>query len=150
MDLPGITPPSSAAPGSQADQANRRIHGLLACVVPLRFAGVFLPAQLLRRRPMPIGLLVSTQYERAWTTSLYDMEGDRQLQGGLWHARIAKRRDASTMVLAGSQWDEGFLRRWPQSLLCAPSVDSANAVIGHMSPWLNQRYIEGGEQLTIP
>lgn len=150
MDLPGTTPSSAAAPGSPADNANRKKHGLLACVVPLRFAGVFLPAQLLRRQPMSVGLVVSKQYDGVWTASLYDREGECQLRHGLWHARVVKRRDANTMVLAGLEWDDGYLGQWPQSWLCAPTVDSANAVIGHMSPWLHRRYVEGGGQLTIP
>lgn len=150
MDLPGITPSSDSAPGSLADNANRKKHGLLACVVPLRFAGVFLPVQLLRRRPMPVALVVSTQFNGVWTTSLYDREGDRQLLHGLWHARVVKRRDACTMVLAGSEWDDGFLRQWPQSWLCAPSEQSANVLLGHLSPWLRQRYLQGGGQLAMP
>lgn len=150
MDLPGKLPPISAAPGSMSDKANRRKHGLLACVVPLRFAGVFLPAQLLQRRPMPVGLIVSTCRDGVWSASLWDSEGGSHLRHGLWHARVVKRRDARTMVLAGAEWDEVYLRQWPQSWLCAPDVETANMVIGHMSPWLRQRYIESGGRLELP
>lgn len=150
MNLPGITPSSGAAPGSLADKANRTKHGLLACVVPLRFAGVFLPVQLLRQRPLRMALLVSTQFDGAWTTSLYDREGDRQLMHGLRHARVVKRRDAGTMVLAGVEWDDGFLQQWPQSWLCAPSEKSADVLLGHLSPWLRQRYVQGGGKLALP
>lgn len=150
MNLPGITPSCGAAPGSLADKANRKEHGLLACVVPLRFAGVFLPVQLLRQRPLRVALLVSTQFNGTWTTSLYDREGDRQLMHELWHARVVKRRDSGTMVLAGSEWDEGFLQQWPQSWLCTPSEKSAEVLLGHLSPWLRQRYLQGGGQLALP
>ncbi len=150
MQLPGITPSSGAAPGSPADRANRRNHALSACVAPLRYAGVFLPAQLLQLRPVAAGLIVSTQFSGVWTTSLYDMEGHRELRHGLAHARVVKRRDAGTMVLAGVEWDEGFLRQWPQSWLCTRTVEDAHAVIGHMSPWLRERYLQGGGQLGRP
>jgi hypothetical protein len=150
MNLPGITPPSAAAPGSLKDNANRKKHGLLACVVPLRFSGVFLPVQLLRCRPMPVALLVSSQFSGAWITSLYDREGERKVMNELWHARVVKRRDASTVVLAGLEWDDGFLRQWPQSWLCAPSQENADLLLGHLSPWLRRRYLEGGGQLAIP
>jgi len=150
MQLPGITPSSGAAPGSLADNANRRKHGLSACVVPLRFAGVFLPAQLLQRRPAAAGLIVSAQFSGVWTTSLFDLEGQHELRHGLTRARVVKRRDACTMVLAGFEWDEGFLRQWPQSWLCAPTAAAANVLLGHLSPWLRQRYYEGGGQLNFP
>ena len=144
MDLPGITPSSASAPGSLADNASRKKHGMLACVVPLRFAGVFLPVQLLRRRPMRVALLVSSHFNGAWTTSLYDRDGEHQLLHGLWHARVVKRRDGGTMMLSGLEWDDGFLRQWPQSWLCAPSEKNADMVLGHLSPWLRQRYLQGG------
>lgn len=150
MQLPGITPSSSAAPGSPADRANRRKHGLSTYLVPLRYAGVFLPAQLLQRRPVAAGLIVSTQFSGVWTTSLYDSEGHHELRHALFQARVVKRRDSCTMVLAGFEWDDGFLRQWPQSWLCAPTVDAANVLLGHLSPWLRQRYYEGGGQLNFP
>lgn len=150
MQLPGITPSIGAAPGSPADRANRRKHGLSACLVPLRYGGVFLPAQLLQRRPVATGLIVSTQFSGVWTTSLYDSEGHCELRHALFQARVVKRRDATTMVLAGVEWDEGFLRQWPQSWLCASTVEAANVLLGHLSPWLRQRYYEGGGQLNFP
>lgn len=150
MQLPGITPSSGAAPGSPADRANRRKHGLSACLVPLRYAGVFLPAQLLQRRPVAAGLIVSTQFSGVWTTSIYDSEGHHELRHALFQVRVVKRRDACTMVLAGVEWDEGFLRQWPQSWLCTRTVEAAHAVIGHMSPWLRERYMQGGGQLGRP
>ena len=150
MQLPGITPSSGSAPGSLADIANRRKHGLSACVVPLRYAGVFLPAQLLQRRAVLAGLVVSTQYSWVWSTSLYDREGEHELRHPLTHARVVKRRDAKTMVLAGVEWDEGFLQQWPQSWLCAPTVETARELLGHLSPWLRRRYLQGGGQLALP
>ncbi|MBV7543727.1 hypothetical protein [Acidovorax sp. sic0104] len=149
MDLPGITPSSCASVGSAAHKENRRAHGLQSCVVQLRFAGVFLPAPLLRTRPVLAGLLVSTSYDRVWRSDLCDQAGDRYLLLGLASPRIAKKRNAQTFVLSGLQWDEGYLQRWPQSWLCAPSAEVAQLVLNDLSSWLMKRYREGGGQLHV-
>lgn len=90
---------------------------------------------------MPTGLLISSEHDGAWSVHLYPPDGqDRHLLRGLNGARIVKERDDGCRLIAGLEWDEGYLRRWPQTWLCAPTQEAAVAELYAMSWWLNARY----------
>lgn len=130
-----------AAPGSWADNESRRVAGVPACVIRLRFAGVFLSMRLVMNRPMPTGLLISGEHEGKWTVNLYPSDGqNKPLLHSLLQARIVKNRDDGCRLIAGLEWDEGYLRRWPQTWLCAPTQDAAVKELYAMTWWLNARY----------
>ena len=130
-----------AAPGSWADNESRRVAGVPACVVRLKFSGVYLCLRLLMERPMPTGLLISSEHRGAWSVHLYPPDGqDRHLLLGLLNARIVKQREDGCRLISGLEWDEGYLQRWPQTWLCAPTQDAAVAELYAMSWWLNARY----------
>ncbi|WP_159502682.1 hypothetical protein, partial [Microbacterium sp. 18062] len=126
VQLPGICRSSGAAPGSAADIAHRRAGGVPMFVGRLRYSGFFLPAHLVRPHLL-FGLVVSKEEEgQRWTVSLHPEDGDtRRLLRALMHASVRKRREDGAYLLDGKEWDEAFLRQWPQTWLCAPSKQMA-------------------------
>ncbi|WP_169167653.1 hypothetical protein [Acidovorax sp. SRB_24] len=88
-----------------------------------------------------MGLLISTSAPEGWMVNLHPMDGDtsvflRQLSD----AHMVKRRSDGCMVIAGMEWDEGYLRRWPQTWLCGPTQTEAIAATNALSAWLEARY----------
>lgn len=139
--LPGVPRPFAGPPNCLGDKANRIAAGVPAFVAELRFSGVFLPARLLHRRAIPQGLLVSTHQASGWGTSLHPLDGDIwPLLNNLSRARVVRQRADGVMLLGGVQWDAGYLQRWPQTWLCAPSEAAAISAIDHLQPWLDGRY----------
>ena len=140
LDLPGILPPSSAAPGSDADLHARVRAGWKGHVLRLRFSGVYLPEQILRTRAVVPGLLISVHEYGRWSASLYDHQGKHELQHGLVSAVLRKRREDGSMLIDGSEWDEGYLQRWPQTWLAARTAEEVAQILQGMSGWLRSRY----------
>lgn len=139
-NLPGILPPSSAAPGSDADLHARVRAGWKGHVLRLRFCGVYLPEQILRDRPVVPGLLISENESGHWKASLYDQQGRHELLHGLQSATVRKRREDGSMLIEGAEWDEGYLQRWPQTWLAARTPQEAAQILQGMSGWLRARY----------
>ncbi|WP_192888339.1 hypothetical protein [Paracidovorax avenae] len=139
--LPGIWRSSGAAPGSSADVAHRKAIGLPAAVLRLRYAGVFLPVHLIRPR-MRFGLIVSSEGEgRRWSVNLHPSSGEPgTVLPTLADASMSKRRDDGAFLLVGLEWDDGYLRRWRQTWLCAPSEELAEQVLGGIRLWLEDQY----------
>lgn len=107
----------------------------------LRYTGVFLPVHLVRPR-LRSGLVVSKEGEgQQWTVSLHLESGDpAMLLRALMNASVRKRREDGAYLLDGREWDEAFLRRWPQTWLCAPSRQVAESALETMREWLEARY----------
>lgn len=142
MNLPGITRPIGAAPGSLADNANRRTGGVPACVIRLRFCGVYLPRRYIRERAMPTGLLISKEYDDGkWGLTLHPMDGAlTPILDGLSSPAVVKRRADGAMLIEGLEWDEGRLDRWRQTWLCAPTMPLAESALDAMATWLEAQY----------
>lgn len=143
MNFPGIIEKGSgAAPGSARDNELRRAVGHRACVVRLRYAGVFLPVKLIELRPMLEGLVVTTRLDGSgWLVRLHPLDGGINcLLRDLSNARVLRHRSDGSWLIEGEEWDEGYLKRWPQTWLCAPSLETAGALLDGMSCWLSARY----------
>lgn len=63
VTLPGTYTPGRASPGSDADCALRARAGYPGVVFRLRYHGIYLPVPLIKRRPVPQGLVVSQEMD---------------------------------------------------------------------------------------
>ncbi len=147
MFLPGVHRGGhQGAPNSEADKAARRSVGAPSCVIRLRFTGSFLPVHLIQRRPWPTGLFVSQQHEGGWwSASLHPFDGDLSpILRPLSDARVVKERDDGCLLVAGMEWDFGYLKRWPQTWLCGPDEEVARAALFDADRWLRSNYFGVG------
>lgn len=115
-------------------------------MLPLRFTGVFLPARLLRLRPVLAGLIVTTEDSPGdFSVALHPMDGDtRILWRSLARARVVNKRDDGATLLSGIEWDEGYLQLWPQTWLCAGSHELLLSALSDIGPWLDSQYTGRG------
>ncbi len=54
------------------------------------------------------------------------------------------------MLLRGVEWDEGELRRWPQTWLCCPDAAGIDPALQLMQSWLERRYAAAKAQIERP
>ena len=142
MNLPGmVIKGNGATPGSAQDNELRRVVGHRAFVIRLRYSGVFLPEKLIKGRPVQEGLLVSTCLDGRWTLRLHPLDGSSDcLLRDLSDANTLRQRPDGSWLIDGEEWDEGYLRRWSQTWLCAPSLQAGADLLCGMSSWLRARY----------
>lgn len=138
---PGRYRRGECAPGSEYDRNAQRAAGWRATVLRLRFCGVYLPERLLNEQRHMSGLIVSMDgYDAGYSVHLIDEAGGREITRGLRGATVLKRRSDGAMLLRGVEWDEGYLRQWPQTWLCCETPDAMPSVLRQMGAWLDARY----------
>lgn len=140
--LPGFYSSTGLAiPGSSSDVAQRKAAGWPCHVFRLRYNGVFIPQSLVLGRPIVEGLLVSTREGDGWTVNLHELSGSTtKLLRCLSAARLVKERHDDCRMLAGLEWDEGYLRQWQQTWLCSASQVTGLEVLQQLGPWLRSKY----------
>lgn len=138
--LPGWYKMPACSPGSSMDKQGRQAAGMPVVVLRLRFSGVFLPWNILRDRPRKSGkLLTLAEYGAPAHAELIDEKGEKLLRH-LLDVRVHKRRDDGSLILEGAEWDEGYLRLWPQTWLCCASNETLERALIHMQSWLSKEY----------
>lgn len=143
MEPPGLYR-TVGAPGSAAALSDRKRAAWPCRVTELRFQGVYLPADLILKRPLHTGWIISkdvgaTEWISEFCTSLKPDE-DRAPIPPLFGIRSVRQNADGTYLLQGMAWDAGYLQRWEQDWLCGPGDDSVTAALRKMDPWLRQRY----------
>ncbi|MDZ7863524.1 hypothetical protein [Acidovorax sp.] len=58
----------------------------------------------------------------------------------LTNAQLRKLSDEGMILIDGREWDDGYLDRWPQTWLIAPTMDLAELALENMAAWLKARY----------
>ncbi|MDZ7862688.1 hypothetical protein [Acidovorax sp.] len=139
-DLPGQILQSSGAPGSQADIQARLDGAWQGLVLRLRYAGVYMPVQILRDRPVARGYVVSLQFDRAWFSKVYASDGKAELLRQLMDPVVRKKRADGCLLVDGKEWDEGYLQQWEQTWLLAPTPQLMQRALSGMESWLRARY----------
>lgn len=143
--LPGIYERGVNSPGSLGDNIARRQSGWPGFVYRLRFCGVYLRRTIILQRYNPQGLVVCSQFDKQWQANLHDPSGSLdELLHGLADVRLVKQRADGCQLLAGVEWDDGYLERWPQTWLCAPTRAAGEAALNEMHDWLQARYTGKG------
>lgn len=143
IDPPGLHH-TQGAPGSDADRVARRNAAWPCRVAELRFCGVYLPADLILKRQVRTGWIVSEIADiRVWASTLYSSASDARSSILEIHAvREARKNDDGTYLLQGMAWDAGYLQRHQQDWIVGPvdEADSVGAAVRRMDGWLRKRY----------
>lgn len=142
MTLPGAYNLGRASPGSDADRALRARAGYPAVVMRLRYHGVYLPVSLIKSRPIPLGLVISQEVDsNNWHVTINPITGHASpLLPVLTNAELRRRGDGGMVLVDGREWDDGYLDRWPQTWLIAPTMDLGELALENMAGWLQARY----------
>lgn len=111
-------------------------------MVELRYQGMYLPANLILRRPLHTGWIVSQDTgPDEWASHLYvSLKDERSPLNALHAIKTVLKNDDGTYLLRGKAWDAGYVERWPQDWLCGPGDDSLVTALHKMDGWLRQRY----------
>lgn len=144
MEPPGVCR-TSATPGS-----TNAAEALSACAWPawvaeLRFCGIYLPAQLIASRRISAGHLVSLDANIGiWHCHLFTDKPssiyDPARIHGLFNVHKVRRSGDNTYLLHGEAWDDGYLRSWPQTWLCAGNKERVLNTLDGMAAWLQEHY----------
>jgi hypothetical protein len=143
VSLPGLFKLTGyTALESDGHRQQRRAAAWHGWVFRLRFNGVFLTQHLIISRPCLQGLVVSTgNAEGRWCTDLHaDDARQGKLLRTLMDVRMVRQRDDGCVLMRGLEWDEGYLQRWRQTWLCAPTYQVGISALGEMDSWLKARY----------
>ncbi len=107
----------------------------------LRFNGVYLPEQILFHRPIVEGLAVSHQVHPNWMVDLYDtQQAQTELLPTLYAPVLRKQRTDGRMLVDGTEWNEGYLKRQPQTWLLGTSHAAVQRDLSATSTWLRSKY----------
>lgn len=143
-DLPGIFRQTGpVAPGSARDIEDRKAAGMPAYVYRLRFIGRYIRRYNIMERSSggAGGLLISEQVAQNWRCTLVaPNEPMNSRLPVLLDPCVVQRHDDGRLLLAGTEWDEGYLRRWPQTWLVGKDKDQAYDWLGGLEKWLEGRF----------
>lgn len=149
-DLPGRYRSEGCAPGSERERQGQVEAGWRTTMLRLRFCGVYLSVPMLRSVHCVTGLLVTTRAYENDRVDIVDPGGTGPITRGLGQVEMLRMREDGSMLLRGLEWDEGDLRRWPQTWLCCPDRAGIDAALVPMASWLGQRYAAAKAAIERP
>lgn len=122
-------------PGSRADLAARAQAAYRCFVFELRAGGVRLPlAAVAAQRPPACGVLAMDRWTGPgnWHAEAL-MLPDLKIQVAAMHEATLVRENDGFRQYRGIEWSPGAIERWPQTWLCAPSIEAGLEVLSRMA-----------------